>query len=800
MNTRHRVFVAAAVLAAALAAFGPGQVSHADSRIDTTGVRLAVVDEGGVALQPATVMACPYMAGAPDCVDMVMAPTNRRGVARLRLDRDRRYEITAFVRDPDPAWACPGFELDGSEYYFATNPFTAKPRQMPRRATLTIERPAPTDCAPVTVTDETGAPLPTAGMFVCPLAADGTPCAGPSFDGPDPDGVIRLDLDPAVTYRLQAFIVNTGWPCPAFVAPNGDRFHFSASVDLPATQVVGTTFVIDRPEPADCAQPAGYVVTVTDENGVALATAGMFVCALAPDGTPCAGPSFDGPDPDGVIRLDLDPTVTYRLQAFIVNTGWPCPGFVAPNGDTFPLLAEPRHPRYPGLGHRVRHRPTRPHRLPMTTTRRIPFRPGLLLVALAAVAACASGDDEPADVAPVSPPTSPEPSPTAPATTTTTRPPPTTPPPTLASPPVDVDLAARIPDVVGYRTTSPAANSVLWPQFDLPDDVTVHAVNVEGDDDAVGSLVVVDGLDFDQHVNTLFDNEVELAIDAEAVAGDNMVMLTKPVQATWRNLGAAVIEAVRPDHDYGQWVWTHDGLTWLATGTLAMEAYARSLIAEQQRALPSEPWDYGALAGDIWDRLVVVPGYTYVDAPVLHALDGLPVTPFATCAKRFYVGFPREVDLVDMAPEDGDLQLTVADVGGLCRDGGFLDDLTSGMASAGMTPAELAGVPVTRSATEIFRIEGDRVLHFFAPNEATMARMGPFIERLLNGQAAVPVTDLTPLPVPTCLYREPASPGVADIDRATYPADCATPHHGELYFHGTVRRRRCGAVSGRHDR
>ena len=144
-----------------------------------------------------------------------------------------------------------------------------------------------------------------------------------------------------------------------------------------------------------------------------------------------------------------------------------------------------------------------------------------------------------------------------------------------------------------------------------------------------------------------------------------------------------------------------------------------------------EPWDHGALGGDIWDRLVVVPGYTYVDAPVLHALDGLPVTPFANCAKRFYVGFPREVDMVDVAPADGDLQLTVADVGGLCRDGGFLDDLTSAMASAGMTPAEVAGVPVTRSATEIFRVEEDRVLHLFAPNEATMARMGPFIERLL---------------------------------------------------------------------
>ena len=123
----------------------------------------------------------------------------------------------------------------------------------------------------------------------------------------------------------------------------------------------------------------------------------------------------------------------------------------------------------------------------------------------------------------------------------------------------------------GYRTTAPDANSVLWPQFNLPDDGTAYALNVDSDDEVAGSLVVVDGLDFDRHVNTLFDDEVELNVDAETAPGDNMVMLTKPTHARWRNFGAAVIEAVRPDHDDGQWVATHDGWTWIATGTLAME-------------------------------------------------------------------------------------------------------------------------------------------------------------------------------------------------------------------------------------
>ena len=253
MNLRHRTTLAVAAIAATgVVTVGAGQAAHADGHRDNTHVRIAVIDQDGAPLRPATVMACPVVAGTPDCDAAALTATDRRGVARLRLDRHQTYEFSAFVQDPNPAWACPGFELNGSEFYFSADRFTAPPRNVPRRATLTIEKPDPFDCVAVTVTDETGAPLPTAGMFVCPLAPDGTPCPGPSFDGPDPDGVIRLDLDPAVTYRLQAFIVNTGWPCPAFVGPNGDTFHFSASVDLPATQVAGTVFVIDRPDATDC--------------------------------------------------------------------------------------------------------------------------------------------------------------------------------------------------------------------------------------------------------------------------------------------------------------------------------------------------------------------------------------------------------------------------------------------------------------------------------------------------------------------------------------------------------------------
>jgi hypothetical protein len=338
-STRRSVILATLALAVApgvaapVAADGPsGETLRHRSTVSVT---LRVVDDDRDPLASATVFACPVTAGATDCDEAVAATTHRTGVARLRLDRNTTYEFGAFIADPDPPYACPGMNVDGEQRYFADNPFRAEPGDIARRTELVITAPSPFDCVPVTVTDETGNPLPAAGMFVCPLAADGIPCAGPTFDGPDPDGVIRLQLDPAVTYRLQAFIVNTGWPCPAYTAPNGDTFHFSDPHDLPATQVAGTVFVIDQPAATDCAPPDGYVVTVTDDTGNPLPAAGMFVCPLAADGTPCAGPTFDGPDPDGVIRLQLDPAVTYLLQAFIVNTGWPCPAYTAPNGDTF---------------------------------------------------------------------------------------------------------------------------------------------------------------------------------------------------------------------------------------------------------------------------------------------------------------------------------------------------------------------------------------------------------------------------------------------------------------------------------
>lgn len=280
---RARHLVAAALgFAAFVGVVGP--VDAARPR-PTSRVVVRVTDQDGIALRRASVMACPYAGVVADCDDAVTVGADRRGVARLTLDRGVRYELTAFVRDPRPPWACPGFEIGGVDFYFSA-PLSARPADVPRRQPLVVERPSAFDCIPVTVTDDEGTALPTAGLFVCPLGPDGTPCGGPTFDGPDADGVIRLPVDPAVTYRLSAFVVNTGWPCPAFVNDAGS-FHFSPERDvLGADLLGGTTFVIRRPTVDDCAPtiPPDTTTTTTTTTTTAPTTTTTTVLREPVDG------------------------------------------------------------------------------------------------------------------------------------------------------------------------------------------------------------------------------------------------------------------------------------------------------------------------------------------------------------------------------------------------------------------------------------------------------------------------------------------------------------------------------------
>src|SRR5688500_9576564 len=155
------------------------------------------------------------------------------------------------------------------------------------------------------------------------------------------------------------------------------------------------------------------------------------------------------------------------------------------------------------------------HRVSAAGSSAIGRRLALLGLAAVVLASCA-GSSEPSDAATsaVTPST-----PTMAAATTSiaatvpptkvpTTEPVSTPPATLASPPMDPGLAAAVPEIAGYRLGVPEPNAVPWPQFELPADVTVHAVAIGTVDRVLGSLAVVAGLDAVEHVATVFEDAV----------------------------------------------------------------------------------------------------------------------------------------------------------------------------------------------------------------------------------------------------------------------------------------------------
>ena len=85
MTLRHWLAAPIVVGAVGLVTTTTTDVATAGSNLRTP-VRVAIVDEAGAPRPGATVMACPYRHGTADCDEPITAPTNRRGVGRLRLD------------------------------------------------------------------------------------------------------------------------------------------------------------------------------------------------------------------------------------------------------------------------------------------------------------------------------------------------------------------------------------------------------------------------------------------------------------------------------------------------------------------------------------------------------------------------------------------------------------------------------------------------------------------------------------------------------------------------------------------
>ena len=298
-----------------------------------------VVDGNGRAQRAATVIACPYVGAASDCTQAIRQPVGLLGFAVLSLNKATRYSVFAFVKNPSPAWECPGYPIGNDVLYISPESTNGTPQQLPLVSKFTVAKPGPYDCVTVRVTDDAGNPLPGAGVHV-----DGRP----SGSGPaDSNGTVRFKATPGVSYDIDAFVTNTGWPCPWVNPTDGTPFHFGEHRTVTAEQLLaGQTVVIHKPTAYEC-----VTVTVTDDAGNPIPEAGLFVND---------GYSNGQTDANGTIRIKVTPGTTYEIGAFVAGTGWPCPSWVNPvDGTAVPLggRVEPSPPRNCIAGRDVRDPP-----------------------------------------------------------------------------------------------------------------------------------------------------------------------------------------------------------------------------------------------------------------------------------------------------------------------------------------------------------------------------------------------------------------------------------------------------------
>ena len=331
--------------------------------------------------------------------------------------------------------------------------------------------------------------------------------------------------------------------------------------------------------------------------------------------------------------------------------------------------------------------------------------------------------------------------------------------------------------MAGYTYTATPVAPLPWIQLDLPTTVQGYAFGVHQAATGIGSIVVLDGLDVAAYVNRLFDEPVQIQRDTEQ-NGTQVLVLTNDVRATWQSVnGIPVVAAIHADGDLGQWMWTHGGHTWIAVGTLAMNGFVNGLVAAQQASLPASPYDYELLAGALYQRLVPVPGYLYIDLSVAEALNQIPNSFAGDYAKQFYLGYvvlENDPDPLVMAP--GDLGLMAATIGGVCADRGFFADLDTALDAMGMRDDVIAGVAVRRDDANVVVVNGDDVFHFSSRDPATFAVMEPFIVALVTSLATSPtIVPTSTTIVPTSVAQPSTVPPVTATTSVGVPPATQQP-------------------------
>jgi hypothetical protein len=295
-TSRHAHALIAAITLAGLLVGTPATADSTSPRLPTV---IRVVAADGRVQVPSTVVACPYVESTISCADPATesADVGPGGIARLTLDPSTRYDVFAFVRNPDPAWACPGFQIGTDELYLSDEVVTGTGAEIPRFNQLTIAAPSPYDCVAVRVIDSNGAAVAGAGLFVDDGIAPGLT---------DADGVIRISVEPGQTYDVGAFVADAGWPCP-FVW-EGTELHFSDRRQLSTDELLaGPTFVVRIPDSSECEPTQIATVLVVDQSGAPVAGAGLFVNG-----------GFAGPTgAAGEVQFVVEPELTYQVGAFL---------------------------------------------------------------------------------------------------------------------------------------------------------------------------------------------------------------------------------------------------------------------------------------------------------------------------------------------------------------------------------------------------------------------------------------------------------------------------------------------------
>ena len=250
------------------------------------------------------------------------------------------------------------------------------------------------------------------------------------------------------------------------------------------------------------------------------------------------------------------------------------------------------------------------------------------LAAVAALCACAGGDDgaSPADsTAPPSaasvtaaastPPvsTSTEPPPTM--STSAPRPPVTAVPATTTPstdpggpdlgdrPPIDDSLGVQVPPVSGFETVQDS--EIRWEYYRLPDDVEAYSAAIGQSGSQIGIVIVARADDnrslIHEFADTAFEDSFQL-VTSTAQSDEGEFVVTNGAPVAVATIGdVPVILAALPADDAALWAWSHDDLLWLVRGTMAAEAYVEAITDAQQQAAPADPYDYLGLEGDLYE-------------------------------------------------------------------------------------------------------------------------------------------------------------------------------------------------------